>query len=456
MNVRYRVELSQAERCELTAMLSKGKRAARKLKRAQILLAADAGRSDEEIARTVAVGCSTVYRTKRRFVEGNLERALSEDPRPGAERKLNCKEEALLVATACASPPEGRARWTLELLAGAMVKLTDHESLSHETVRRRLAENGLKPWRKDMWCIPKVDGEYVARMEDVLDLYAEAPDPDRPVVCFDESPVQLIGEVRQPIPAEPGHSNATIASIAATALSISSSASTSTGPGATSRSPSGARPKTTPNACANSSMSIIPMPSASASCRTTCRSIRPAPSTRPSRPPKLAASCGAWSSTTPPSTPAGSTWSKSRSASCAASAWTAGSTTPSASSPKSAHGNDSATPLAHASNGCSQPKKPAPKWAAYIPTRPKSHNHCDEVQCYRRKFHVFVLRVVYAKDKWGFCLIIPLNSCLSCDRSRQNYQRDLSPSAMPLGLDTRNGPATPRLRQCVICTRSPR
>ena len=204
MNVRYRVELSQAERDELTAMLSKGKRAARKLKRAQILLAADAGCSDEEIARTVGVGGSTVYRTKRRFVEGNLERALSEDPRPGAERKLTGKEEALLVATACASPPEGRARWTLELLAGAMVNLTDHDSLSGETVRRRLAENGLKPWRKDMWCIPKVDGEYVARMEDVLDLYAEAPDPTRPVVCFDESPVQLIGEVRQPIPAEPG------------------------------------------------------------------------------------------------------------------------------------------------------------------------------------------------------------------------------------------------------------
>src|SRR5438874_8645582 len=105
-------ELSQAERSELTAMLSKGKRAARKLKRAQILLAADAGCSDEEIARTVAVSGSTVYRTKRRFVEGNLERALSEDERPGAERTVTGKEEALLVATACASPPEGRARWT--------------------------------------------------------------------------------------------------------------------------------------------------------------------------------------------------------------------------------------------------------------------------------------------------------------------------------------------------------
>src|SRR3989441_2304495 len=204
MNVLYHVELSQAERGELTTMLSKGKRAARKLKRAQILLAADAGRSDEEIARAVSVGGSTVYRTKRRFMEVNLERALSEEPRPGADRKLTVKEEALLVATACASPPEGRARWTLDLLAGAMVKLTEHKSLSHETVRRRLAENGLKPWRKDMWCIPQVDGEYVARMEDVLDLYAEAPDPKRPVVCFDESPTQLIGEVRQPIPAVPG------------------------------------------------------------------------------------------------------------------------------------------------------------------------------------------------------------------------------------------------------------
>jgi transposase len=130
MNVRYRIELSQAERDELTAMLSKGKRAACKLKRAQILLAADAGCGDEEIARAVAVGGSTVYRTKRRFVEGNLERALSKDPRPGAERKLTGKEEALLVATACANPPEGRARWTLELLADAMVKLTGHESLS--------------------------------------------------------------------------------------------------------------------------------------------------------------------------------------------------------------------------------------------------------------------------------------------------------------------------------------
>src|SRR6201981_3058149 len=185
-------------------MVSGGKHPARRLKRAQILLAAHAGLADDTIAASLTVGGSTVYRTKRRFVEGNLERALSEEPRPGAERKLSGKEEALLVATACSRPPEGRARWTLELLAGKLVKLTEHGSISRETVRRRLAENDLKPWRKDMWCIPQVDGEYVARMEDVLDLYAEAADSRRPVVCFDESPVQLIGEVRQPIPAKPG------------------------------------------------------------------------------------------------------------------------------------------------------------------------------------------------------------------------------------------------------------
>ena len=170
MNVRYRVELSEVDRDELGAMLRGGHQGARKLKRAQILLAADAGVKDDDIALSVGVGGSTVYRTKRRFVEGNLAAALSEEPRPGAERKLSGSEEALLVATACSKPPEGRARWTLELLAGAMVKLTDHEELSRETVRRRLAENQLKPWRKDMWCIAQVDGAYVARMEDVLDL----------------------------------------------------------------------------------------------------------------------------------------------------------------------------------------------------------------------------------------------------------------------------------------------
>jgi transposase len=204
MNVRYRITLTADERDQLRSFVQTGKGAFRRLKRAQILLASEAGSTDATVARNISVGTSTVFRTKRRFVEEGLEAALSELPRPGADRKLAEKEEALLIATACSAPPTGRARWTLELLAGEMVRLTKHGSISSETVRRRLAENELKPWLKKMWCISAVNPEFIARMEDVLDLYGEIPDKLRPVVCFDETPRQLIGESRVPVPPKPG------------------------------------------------------------------------------------------------------------------------------------------------------------------------------------------------------------------------------------------------------------
>lgn len=204
MNVHYRVTLSHEERIELEQLVSGGKSPARKLKRAQILLAADAGATAEAIALNVSSSTSTVFRTKQRFVEEGLKAALSEEPRPGAERKLSVNEEALLVATACSQPPTGRAVWTMELLADEMIRLTSHESLSAETVRRRLSEKELKPWQKKMWCIPKVDSEFVARMEDVLELAAEPPDANRPVVYFDETPRQLVGEARVPVAVKPG------------------------------------------------------------------------------------------------------------------------------------------------------------------------------------------------------------------------------------------------------------
>jgi len=78
--------------------------------------------------------------------------------------------------------------WTLDLLAGAMVRLTEHEDLSRETVRRRLAEDDLKPWRRSMWCIPAVDGRYVARMEDVLDLGGVSPNPRKFRPCLTVQP----------------------------------------------------------------------------------------------------------------------------------------------------------------------------------------------------------------------------------------------------------------------------
>jgi transposase len=204
MNVRYRVTLTTEERQQLELLVRGGTGAVRRIKRAQILLAADAGSTDEAIAQNVGVGTATVYRIKQRFVTEGLERALHESPRPGAPRKLGPEEESLLVAVACSKPPAGLARWTMDLLAGEMVRLTSLKTLSGDTVGRRLSEMSLKPWQEKMWCIPTMNPEYVARMEDVLALYAEPPDPLRPVVCFDETPRQLIGEDRVPIRAEPG------------------------------------------------------------------------------------------------------------------------------------------------------------------------------------------------------------------------------------------------------------
>jgi transposase len=204
MNVRYIVSLEASERQLLEALVAGGTRAVRRIKRAQILLAADARRTDEEIASTVQVSTATVYRTKRRFVEDGIEHALSEDPRPGGKRKLSTTEEAMLVALACSSPPQGWGKWTLDLLADEMVRLTPHEQISRDTIGRRLDENDLKPWQRKMWCIPKIDAEFVARMEDVLELYTARPATGTAVVCFDETPRQLIGEARIPVPTEPG------------------------------------------------------------------------------------------------------------------------------------------------------------------------------------------------------------------------------------------------------------
>lgn len=204
MNVHYKVELGNEEREVLRELIYGGNWRAGKVKRALILLLADQGESQEEIARAVDVGTSTVFRTKRDFVEKGFAQALEHAPRPGAKRKLSDKEELLLVAAACSDPPTGRARWTIELLADEMVRLTHHEHIGDETIRRRLHDKQLKPWQHKMWCIPKVDGDFVARMEDVVDLYTQPASAEHPVVCFDESPTQLIGEARIAVPAAPG------------------------------------------------------------------------------------------------------------------------------------------------------------------------------------------------------------------------------------------------------------
>jgi transposase len=134
---KYRVALSPEERMTLEQLLRRGKAGTRKLTRARILLKADEGLSDEEIAAALHVGTATVGRTRQRFVEENLG-ALDEHARPGAHRKLTGKQEAHVIAVACTPAPEGHARWTLRLLADKVVELGFADAIAHETVRQVL------------------------------------------------------------------------------------------------------------------------------------------------------------------------------------------------------------------------------------------------------------------------------------------------------------------------------
>jgi transposase len=137
------VDLTKEEKAELLELVGKGEARARKMNRAHILLLANEGRTDKDIAQALHTSPSTVERTRRRFVEGGLERALNESPRPGGKRKLTGKQEAYLVALACSDPPEGKKRWSMQLLADRLVELEIVEEISDETVRRTLKKGTL-------------------------------------------------------------------------------------------------------------------------------------------------------------------------------------------------------------------------------------------------------------------------------------------------------------------------
>jgi len=114
-------------------------------------------------------------------------------------------QEAYLLALACSQPPKGHQRWSLRLLASEMVRLEYIEEVSHVTVRHVMQDNELKPWLKEEWCIPpRQNAEFVYCMEDVLGVYQRPEDSRFPLICFDETPVQLISETRQRIPARKG------------------------------------------------------------------------------------------------------------------------------------------------------------------------------------------------------------------------------------------------------------
>jgi hypothetical protein len=149
---KYKVTLTAEERQELHELISAGKSSAKKLAHARILLKADAAPGgpawpDPRNAEAAEVNVATVERVRRRFVEQGLEAALvrKQQDRPSRQRKLDGAAEARLVALACSSPPQGRACWTMQLLADRLVELEVVESVSDETVRRTLQKTRSSP-----------------------------------------------------------------------------------------------------------------------------------------------------------------------------------------------------------------------------------------------------------------------------------------------------------------------
>jgi transposase len=135
---RYRVALTDTERDRLESLSRKRTASVRTVLRAQALLLAAGNKTDEEIAERLRMGVTTLERLRRRFVEEGLEASLRERPRPGARPKLGPKEQAFVVALACTKPPEGRHRWTMQMLADRLVELELVPDISDEAIRRLL------------------------------------------------------------------------------------------------------------------------------------------------------------------------------------------------------------------------------------------------------------------------------------------------------------------------------
>ena len=161
------------------------------------------GWSDSRIIKALETSPSMVYRVRKQLVEEGFEAVLSRKQRatPAVARIFDGEKEAKLIALACSKPPKGRVRWTLRLLSGARHRRS-RQRLNNRT---RAQKNTLKPHRRQQWVIPpKANSAFVAAMEDVLAVYTRPRDPDRPLVCLDETSKQLVAETRVPIPLKPG------------------------------------------------------------------------------------------------------------------------------------------------------------------------------------------------------------------------------------------------------------
>ncbi len=143
---RRAVKLTKAERGDLERFVAQGKRSARAITRARILLLSDEGRRERELTEILGVSRGTVYNVRKRYQQkahSHILDLLQEEPRSGRPIKLDSRVEAKVTMIACSEPPAGCGRWTLHLIADKLVKLAVVDSISHESVRRLLKKTPL-------------------------------------------------------------------------------------------------------------------------------------------------------------------------------------------------------------------------------------------------------------------------------------------------------------------------
>jgi transposase len=142
------VQLGRKDRQLIVAMLRRGRESARVLRRASILHQLDQGQKITQIAANQGVVPKTVRSIARRFEKEGLASALSEKPRPGKQRVLDTGQSQRIIAMVCGSAPEGRARWTVRLIAEEAIKRKLTRQVGRETIRVLLQSHELKPWRE--------------------------------------------------------------------------------------------------------------------------------------------------------------------------------------------------------------------------------------------------------------------------------------------------------------------
>jgi transposase len=192
-------ELREEDRGEIVKTIKKSS-SAREINRAIALNMRDKGFSVIEIAESIETTPRTVINICNTYQANGIGNALHDDPRPGRPPVFDARVHTQIIAMVCSDPPEGFDRWTLDLLKEKLETDGSVQSIGRETIRAVLREHDLKPWQQKMWCIPQLNEEYIARMEDVLDMYEKAHNAAFPVVCIDEKPVVLHDHKRAPIP----------------------------------------------------------------------------------------------------------------------------------------------------------------------------------------------------------------------------------------------------------------